>query len=120
MKVRLLQASPTARLLALAVMAISVAGLGLHWVNASASRHHQETKPSDATSTQVGAGGCQLEIGGKLVHLQLGEGIRTSAGWRNCDTYDGHPLIVYSASPPPFAATAQDDRPAGGRLPVAH
>jgi hypothetical protein len=120
MKVRLLQASPTARLLALAVMVVAVTGLGLYWVNASASRHHQDAKPSDATSSHVDAGGCQLEIDGKFVHLQPGEGIRTDAGWRNCDTYDGHPLIVYSASPPPIAATTQDDRQPGGRLPVAH
>jgi len=118
MNLRLLQTCPTARLLALSVMAVAVAGLASYWVNASASRHYQDAKPGDATSVQASASGCQLEIDGKLVHLQLGEGIQTGAAWRICNTYDGHPLIVYSASPPPVAATAQDDRQGRGRLPV--
>jgi hypothetical protein len=120
MNLRLLQTSPTARLLALSVMAVAVAGLASYWVNASASRHHQDTKPSDATSFQVSASGCQLEIDGKSVQLQLGEGVQTRAAWRICNTYDGHPIIVYSASPPPVTATAQDNRQERGRLPGDH
>ena len=116
---RFLQTFPTARLLALTLIAVVVTGLAIYWVNASASRKQQDAKPGDAILFDSSAGGCRFEIDGKLAHLRLGEGIRTGDGWRNCDSFDGHTLIVYSGNPPVVAVTAIGDRygraPAHGR-----
>ena len=62
----------------------------------------------DAKSQHASGPSCQTQVGGKIVQLQLGQGIETADGWRNCQIHDGHSLIIYSSKPPRSAAM-QDD-----------
>lgn len=42
---------------------------------------------------------CTTEIDGRMVGLMLGEGLQVAGVWRNCQSYDGHSLIVFSTQP---------------------
>lgn len=95
---------PARRFPALIVVGVAFAGLAFYWASASASRKHQDARPVEASAQAAGSGGCRLELGGEIVPLEPGQGIRTGNRWRNCEIYDGHSLIVFSSKPPQAAA----------------
>jgi hypothetical protein len=39
------------------------------------------------------------DVGGRTVELMVGQSVQGANWWRSCVTYDGHPVIVYSAIP---------------------
>lgn len=88
---------------ALTVLAVAATGIVVYGTDSSAlmQRHIGEAK--DSKPFDVRGRGCQTELGGRVVELQPGQGVETGEGWRNCQTYDGHSLIVYSGKPPKSA-----------------
>jgi len=108
---------PARRLPALIVVGAAFAGLAFYWASASASRKHQDARPVEMSAQAAGSGSCRLELGGEIVPLEPGQGIRTGNRWRNCETYDGHSLIVFSSRPPQAAAMKDDDGHRRSKLP---
>lgn len=88
------------RLSVLSLMAVGIGSVVVYWATASAVGQSHFVKAADNKPQLVVANRCQIEINGNMVPLQLGQGIYMSGGWRNCQSYDGHPIIVYSAKPP--------------------
>ena len=73
---------------------------------------HQAGSPSGARITPAAVertSDCRTEVSGQSVVLLLGQSIQGANGWRNCVTYDGHPVIVYSAAPLKSTALAGTD-----------
>jgi hypothetical protein len=77
-----------------------VSSLVVYWATASAFGQILTPKQNDARPPYTRGNHCQIEVSGKLVQLQLGQGIGSTDGWRNCQTYEGHSFIVYSTRPP--------------------
>ena len=87
------------RLTALAIVVATVSTIAAYKFDANAVEHPPTSVPPHLRPPQVSGPNCRTEIGGKIVQLQLGQGIETPDGWRNCQTYDGHSLIIYSNKP---------------------
>ena len=96
------------RFSALTVAAIALGGIMIHWASSSAFGQHQVSASHVNDSPQVRDSGCQTEVAGRIIRLQPGQGIETGGGWRNCQTYDGHSLIVYTSKPPKSSALETD------------
>jgi hypothetical protein len=79
-----------------------VSSLVVYWATASAFGQILTPKQNDARPPYARGNNCQIEVTGKLVQLQLGQGIGTADGWRNCQAYQDHSFIVYSTRPPKF------------------
>ena len=77
-----------------------VSSFVVYWATASAFGQILNTQQHDARPQYARGNNCQIEVSGKLVQLQLGQGIEAGDGWRNCQTYEGHSFIVYSTKPP--------------------
>ncbi|MFA7281247.1 MAG: hypothetical protein WC100_14275 [Sterolibacterium sp.] len=77
-----------------------VGSLVVYWATASAFGQILTPKQNDTRPQYARGDNCQIEVSGKLVQLQLGQGIGTTDGWRNCQAYEGHAFIVYSTKPP--------------------
>ena len=94
------------RLITLSVVAAVVSGVVVYQPQAASSGPLPRAAATDHERLVAGAYRCQTEVDGKLVPLQPGQGVKTDEGWRNCESYDGHTLIIYSARPPDSAAGA--------------
>lgn len=70
------------------------------WANALAQGQPSSTEKKVVAPQNPKGSGCRVEVGGRIVELLPGQGIRTETEWRNCQTYEGHSLIVYSSRPP--------------------
>jgi hypothetical protein len=81
------------RFFALIALLITAAVVADYWGHASAAGHIQ-------TVDRHTGYGCTTVIGKTTYQLRPGDGIKTDQGWRNCQTYDGHLLVIYSAEPP--------------------
>lgn len=86
------------RLFAIAMLALGIVGVGIYRSEASTLRRLVVRGGNKAIHADLTH--CQTKVDGKVVQLLLGQGIETAEGWRNCQTYDGHTLIVYSIEPP--------------------
>ncbi len=84
----------------LTVAAAAAIGILLSLANASTTDPVQSVKTGHPGHVQAGISGCQFEDGGRIVQLQPGEGVQVGKGWRNCQVYDGHPVIVHSSEAP--------------------
>ncbi|MBI5920152.1 MAG: hypothetical protein HY847_00735 [Betaproteobacteria bacterium] len=89
-----------ARPVALFITTFVVSSFVVYWATASAFGQILPPKQSAARPQYARGSNCQIEVAGQMVQLQLGQGIRTADGWRNCQTYEGHSFIVYSTKPP--------------------
>jgi len=89
-----------ARTVALFITTFVVSSFVVYWATASAFGQIMNTKQNDARPHYARGNNCQIEVAGKIVQLQLGQGIETVDGWRNCHAYEGHSFIVYSTKPP--------------------
>ncbi len=88
------------RPVALFVATFVVSSCVVYWATASAFGQILNAKQNEGRPQYTRSGNCQLEVAGKVVPLEVGQGIQTIDGWRNCQSYDGHSFIVYSTRPP--------------------
>ncbi|MEI6415541.1 MAG: hypothetical protein WCP34_14945 [Pseudomonadota bacterium] len=84
---------------ALVVLMVAGAGVSLSLANGVTSKPAEATKPADPKQLHASNSGCQTRVDGKIVQLQPGEGIQVGKGWRTCQIYDGHPVIIHSSEP---------------------
>ncbi len=96
------------RLTALAAVTATLMCVAAYQLEKRAVEPQARAEQYVAKSSHVYGPSCQTQVGGKIVQLQLGQGIETADGWRNCQIHDGHSLIIYSSKPPRSAAM-QDD-----------
>lgn len=82
----------------LTVLSVAVIGVGLSLASGIGSGKVDVARPADLK--QVHSSGCQVVVDGQVVQLQPEESIRVGSGWRNCQNYDGHPVVIYSSEPP--------------------
>jgi hypothetical protein len=92
------------RAAALYSTSIVMIGLVAYLATGSAIGKILNTKRDDNRPQHTRSNNCEIELAGRFVHLQIGQGIRTVDGWRNCQAYDGHSFIVYSTKPPKSVA----------------
>ena len=83
------------------VLAASVVGVGVQLSGIAAFGPVKAVSAEERGAHTVANSGCMTTIDGKVIELQPGNGIKAGQGWRNCESYDGHSLIVYSDHPPP-------------------
>jgi hypothetical protein len=95
------------RQVALFVTTFVVGGFVVYWATASAFGKILNTQPNDTRPRYVRGSNCQIEVAGKIIHLQLGQGVETVDGWRNCQAYEGQSFMVYSTRPPRSVVTAR-------------
>jgi len=96
------------RPVALFITTFVVSSFVVYWATASAFGQILPAKQNEARPQYVRGSNCQIEVTGKLVQLQLGQGIWTVDGWQNCQTYEGHSFIVYSTKPPKSIVSESD------------
>ena len=48
----------------------------------------------------LAGGTCKTTVGGEVIFLPVGQSLEVGGSWRNCEVYDGHPVIVFSAVAP--------------------
>lgn len=92
----------------LAVLMVGIVGVSLSLANGVISGKVETTKLASVSPAHEGNSGCQTEVDGQVIRLQSGEGIHVGKGWRNCQTYDGHPVIIYSSEPMKLANVDTD------------
>ena len=98
----------SARHFALAMFVGAAAGALFYLASAPQSRSAQDIQPVDLKPAQIKANGCTAKVAGKTVQLEPGDGVDLGDVWLICQTYDGHLLLVRSATPP--TSTAIDGR----------
>ena len=96
------------RLIALNILAVAMSCSLVYWASAISPGPPRIANRSEIAPHLTRGNGCQIEVGGKQLLFQPGQGIETNAGWRNCQTYDGHSIVVYSSRPPKSAAMEND------------
>ena len=84
---------------ALVVLMVAGAGVSLSLANGPASKPVEAPRPADPKQLHASNSGCQTRVDGKIIQLQPGEGIQVGKGWRTCQIYDGHPVIIHSSEP---------------------
>lgn len=77
-----------------------VSSLVVYWATASAFGQMLNTQQNGTRPHSASGNHCQIEIAGKLVRMQPGQGIETAGGWRNCQTYEDRTFLVFSTRPP--------------------
>jgi hypothetical protein len=82
---------------------LAITGVSVCLANEVILGQVENTKIAYLKRLHVGNSGCQTEVDGKPVQLQPGEGVHVGKEWRNCQTYDGHPVIIHSSEPPKSA-----------------